>query len=148
MSNPVLALYQHEWLCLQNQSDSYEKYSLQIKLLNVSLTVLLWFGLQASLWTLLTIVILWGQDAIWKTFQARINQRLLALENAIQQALAEQDNQLLLPMQFNQAWLDSRAGSQGLMAEYLSQGVKPTVAYPHLILVFCCIVLCILGVSG
>lgn len=143
-TDPVL-LYQNEWQTLQNQFDSYEKLSLLIKLLNVTLSCLLWFSLTAGLWTLLIIAILWLQDGIWCTFKERIAQRLLVVEDAINKNINGIYHPETVPFQFNQSWLANRPSSKGLVSEYIHQTLKPTVAYPHLVLIFMCIILCTLG---
>jgi hypothetical protein len=145
-TDPVL-LYQNEWQTLQNQFDSYEKFSLLIKLLNITLSCLLWFSLHAGLWTLLVIAILWLQDGIWCTFQDRISQRLLSVEEAIHKNLSNIYSPDCVPFQFNQSWLVNRPSSKALVGEYINQALRPTVVYPHLVLIFMCIVLCMLGVS-
>ena len=143
MQNDYNALYLQEWTTLQNQFDSYEKFSLLIKLLNISLCSLLLFYWQAGLWAVLVSGILWLQDAIWKTFQDRINQRLLTIEEALKQSLTNEQTEEVLPMQFNQSWTLSRPSVNGLLNEYLAQGLKPTVAYPHLVLIILSLLICI-----
>lgn len=129
---PTQSALQQEWLCLQNQFDSYEKYSLIIKLTNMLLTLgLLAFSLQPYL-ALLCAGVLWLQDAIWKTFQSRIEARLLSVEASLQSA---DETSELVAMQFNQQWQATRPGLVGLVKEYLSQAYKPTVAFPHVILI-------------
>lgn len=123
-----IPLLQSEWTTLQNQYDSYEKCSLLIKLLNVMVTCVLVFFTTSACESLIPIAILWLQDAIWKTFQGRIGERILAVEAAL---TAENDAPA---MQFNRAWLANRKGSIGLIAEYIIHAVKPTVAYPHIVL--------------
>ncbi|KXI30271.1 hypothetical protein [Paraglaciecola hydrolytica] len=135
MQNDSIQLYQQEWTTLQNQFDSYEKFSLVIKLLNISLSSLLLFYWQAGLWTVLVTGMLWLQDAIWKTFQDRINQRLLLIEEALKQALTNNESEEVLPLQFNQSWSLSRSSVTSLFNEYLTQALKPTVAYPHVALI-------------
>jgi hypothetical protein len=120
--------FQHEWITLQTQYDSYEKYSLVIKLFNVVLTCLLLFVFHVGSWTLPIVAIIWLQDGIWKTFQNRIATRLYIVEKAL---TGEQNQQA---MQFNSTWLDSRSGVTALVKEYLGQSCKPTVAYPHAVL--------------
>tara|TARA_R110000868_G_scaffold384781_1_gene652405 strand:- start:333 stop:767 length:435 start_codon:yes stop_codon:yes gene_type:complete len=138
-----IQLYQQEWTTLQNQFDSYEKFSLLIKLLNISLCSLLLFYWQAELWTVLVCAILWMQDAIWKTFQERINQRLLTIEEALKQALTNNESEDVLPFQFNQSWVLNRPATSSLVHEYISQALKPTVAYPHVLLLLLSVMLCI-----
>ena len=120
---------QQEWLCLQTQYDSYEKYSLLIKLTNIVLSSMLIVFFQGHVALLLSVTtILWLQDSIWKTFQSRIDQRLLQLEAAIA------DSEPCTAMQFNRNWLATRPGAVGLIVEYLKQACKPTVAFPHAVL--------------
>lgn len=144
MQLDAISLYQHEWMTLQNQSDSYEKFSLLIKLLNVSLACILWFSLHVGIFSLFFIGILWLQDAIWKTYQDRINQRILFIEDAIHKSLNNIYSPDCVPLQFNQSWLANRS-TKRLIAEYVSQSIKPTVAYPHLGLLFMGIALRFLG---
>ena len=138
-----IPLYQQEWTTLQNQFDSYEKFSLLIKLLNISLCSLMLFYWQAGLWTVLVGAILWLQDAIWKTFQGRINLRLLAIEEALKQVLTNNETEEVLPLQFNQSWILNRSAASSLVNEYLTQALKPTVAYPHILLILLSLLLCI-----
>ena len=83
MSNALQSSLHQEWLCLQNQYDSYEKFSLIIKLVSVVLTSLMLFVAHIGVWAIPLVCILWLQDGIWKTFQNRIGERLFVLEKAI-----------------------------------------------------------------
>ncbi len=123
--------YQTEWSVLQNQFDSYEKFSLIIKLTNVIVTLLLLFALHAGLWAVMFAVLLWLQDGIWKTWQSRINRRLLEVENALNSELPDVTG----PLQFNQSWLAARPGVAAMVKEYGRSALAPTVAYPHVLLV-------------
>ncbi len=117
-----------EWTSLQYQFDAYEKYSLIIKLVSVCLVALAAIAPFGVYVILLLNFILWGQDAIWKTFQGRIFTRLLTIEKAFAQ-------QQSMPIAFNLAWLDSKPGSLGLVKEYAANAFKPTVLFPHVFLV-------------
>lgn len=139
MQTDDFTLHQHEWMTLQNQSDSYEKFSLLIKLLNVVLACLLLFSLDVGMWTLFIVAIMWLQDGIWKTYQERINQRILAIEAALLTNEADIKHEAFIPMQFNRTWLANRQSAKGLVAEYITTALKPTVAYPHILLIFLCI---------
>lgn len=121
--------YATEWCVLQNQYDSYEKHSLYIKL--ISVVVLLSSTLsQVSDWAIvLLLLVLWLQDSIWKTFQSRIEPRLLSIEHSIAEKRDEP------AFQFNRDYQNTRGGSLGLIVEYLRQSVRPTVAFPHVILI-------------
>jgi len=123
-----------EWSLLQNQFDSYEKHSLLIKLFSVGILAPAYFTDHLSTFILCLLLILWLQDAIWKTFQSRIDVRLLQLEAY----LSNEDN-LENPagkaFQFNSLYLQNRPSSVGLIKEYLSQALRPTIAFPHLLLI-------------
>jgi hypothetical protein len=136
MSDKQLPILQCEWVTLQNQFDSYEKCSLFIKLFSILISCILVFALKAGVWSLLVVAILWLQDAIWKTFQNRIGQRLEVVEQAIQDNPHHVQECLLHSgMQFNLAWNQSRPKAIGLISEYIKQSLKPTVAYPHVLLI-------------
>ncbi len=123
-----------EWLALQKQSDDFDKYSLLIKLFNV-VVVILAFGYSLhSMLTLAIIVIVWMQDAIWKTFQSRTEQRIILLEKDIAEVKSGQEGQSILPFQLNQQFAENRPSTVGLIKEYLKQSLRPTVAYPHILL--------------
>ena len=70
----------NEWSLLQNQFDSYEKFSLLIKLFSVGVFIIASLSEQLNFIILILLFILWLQDAIWKTFQSRIENRLLQIE--------------------------------------------------------------------
>ena len=123
-----------EWAVLQNQCDSYEKFSLLIKLLAIALLSITVVSGSESLLMPALLLVLWLQDAIWKTFQGRIEARLLQLESC----LADREAPTSLnqkPYQYNTQFAENRPGTLGLIAEYLQQALRPTVAYPHLVLV-------------
>lgn len=135
MSDKQLSILQSEWSTLQNQFDSYEKYSLVIKLFDVLICCILIFVLHAGLWALLIVTILWIQDGIWKTFQNRIGQRLDVIEQSIQDNLHHvSDHASQMGMQFNLTWKQSKPRAIALVTEYIKQALKPTVAYPHVVL--------------
>jgi hypothetical protein len=143
MSDTQLPLLQNEWITLQTQFDSYEKCSLGIKLFSVFSFCILTYALNAGLASLWVVAILWLQDGIWKTFQHRIGQRLEVVEQAIQDystTSKSQEHGAKLGMQFNLAWRQSRPSAIGLVIEYLKQSLKPTVAYPYVVLIILIIV--------
>lgn len=118
-----------EWQVLQNQFDSYEKFSLVIKLFAIGLFALSIITNSAVILFTTAFAVLWLQDAIWKTFQARIEHRILALESAV--ATSAQ----IVPFQFNRDFAARRPGTMGLVLEYCKAAIKPTVAFPHLVIV-------------
>ena len=121
-----------EWSLLQNQFDSYEKYSLLIKLVGVLVLCATVLVDRPGLSVAGILVVLWMQDGIWKTYQARIESRLLELESVLA------DEPYSAPQggfyQFNTAFLDNRQRGFALLLEYLLQAVRPTVAFTHVAL--------------
>ncbi|MDU0353579.1 hypothetical protein RS130_06225 [Paraglaciecola aquimarina] len=142
MADGQLSTLQQEWITLQSQFDQYEKYSLLIKLCNILITCYLLFALKLALWPLFICAVIWLQDGIWKTFQARTGDRLLLVEEAVSQLQgADNSSQPILGMQFNSAWESNRSGAIGLIMEYVKQSLKPTVAYPHVLLLILCLIM-------
>lgn len=121
--------FQTEWCLLQNQFDSYEKHSLYIKLLSVIILLMVEIFSSASIVILVILLTLWVQDAIWKTFQSRIESRLLQIEKFI----AEGSHQAVC--QFNSEFMKVRLTGLSLMKEYARQAIRPTVAFPHIVLI-------------
>jgi len=123
-----------EWSLLQNQFDSYEKHSLLIKLSSIGVLATAYFTDHLSVFILCLLLILWLQDAIWKTFQSRIDVRLLQVEAY----LTHEDNLENTngkAFQFNSLYLKNRPNIIGLIKEYLGQALRPTIAFPHLLLI-------------
>jgi len=129
MAHPELA---NEWQLLQNQFDSYEKHSLYIKLLTITLFFIAFCIERTGIVLVTVMLVLWLQDAIWKTFQARIEQRLLALET---QLTSDQQTSVTTAYCYNLSYLESRPSAVGLIKEYLKQALRPTVAFPYIILI-------------
>ncbi|MGK0310223.1 MAG: hypothetical protein ACJAYS_001065 [Lentimonas sp.] len=130
--------FKTEWCLLQNQFDSYEKHSLYIKLL--SITVLLMAGMSdgVSIFVVLLLMVLWLQDAIWKTFQSRIEIRLLQIEKYISE---ESETSVF---QFNSEFHKVRLGGLSLVNEYIRQSIRPTVAFPYVVLILISLAQCVL----
>ncbi|WP_028468329.1 hypothetical protein [Neptunomonas japonica] len=123
----------NEWNTLQNQSDSYEKHSLYIKLLAIAITASAALLIaQTNLYIVIILAILWLQDAIWKTFQARISERLIKIETALRDTSSLHN---VPPCQLNSEWLAKRSGFVGLIKEYLCQAARPTIAFPYILLI-------------
>ena len=117
-----------EWQTLQNQFDSYEKYSLLIKLVAIFTTAFA-LGFEFNLLVpVLMVGVFWLQDGIWKTFQGRFETRLLIVEAA----LAANHNET--GCQFNQQYQQIANSGAGLIKEYLNQCLRPTVMYPYVVL--------------
>ena len=122
-----------EWSILQTQYDSYEKCSLLIKLFAVAVLAAATFVDQRSPIPLALLLVLWLQDAIWKTFQSRIEVRLLELETHLASSETPSAHDARA-FQYNRQFADNRPGIAGLLQDYLRQALRPTVAYPHLVL--------------
>ena len=120
----------NEWSLLQNQRDSYEKYSLVIKLVAIVLlgtSLLVRPGNESAIAAVISV--LWLQDAIWKTFQHRIEARLLQIEGYLAASQAGSDSEGVA-YQLNTAFLAQRQRG-GVLKEYLTQALRPTVAFPY-----------------
>ena len=83
--------------------------------------------------TLSLLLVLWLQDAIWKTYQSRIEVRLLKIETKSAENQKDEIDQGAF--QFNRDFEQSRPSTKGLIVEYGKQALRPTIAYPHVVLV-------------
>ncbi len=123
-SNPL----NEEWQILHQDYERYDRYSLLIKLTAI-LSSLIVIGLTIHLWVaLIFILVLWLQEGIWRTVQARTSERLLALEQLI-----KRDEQKAA-LQFYSDWEATQHGTSGLIKEYMRNALRPTVAYPYIVL--------------
>ena len=121
--------YEAEWCLLQNQFESYEKHSLYIKLGSILVLFLALSFSTGALPTCFILGVLWIQDAILKTFQSRITPRLLRIEkNILETAQAS-------PFQFNTDYQLAETKGLSKIQEYAKQAARPTVAFPHLVLI-------------
>lgn len=119
-----------EWTTLQNQHEAYERSALLIKLLAVVLVAAgFWFP-SPPLVAALLILVLWAQEAILKTWQARLAERLVVIEAA----LGGQTSVETLPFQLHTQWQAQRPSSVGLLLEYAKSALRPTVAFPYAVL--------------
>lgn len=128
----------HEWVTLQNNHQQYERGALIVKLVAIVMFAIgtTWphgSTLQGSaLFGLLCFVscMLWAQEAILRTSQARLGERLLRIEALVRNA--DEDGAGHCALQLHSEWQASRAGSFGLLGEYAHSAIRPTVAFPHL----------------
>lgn len=120
-----------EWTALHRDCELQERSALWIKLGAVALSVVAVALSFDALLTVLLLALLWLQEAIVRTGQARLATRLLRIETLLRapQPLAGQGCQLY------SEWAASRPGSFGLLAEYAVHSVRPTVAFPYVPLV-------------
>ncbi|MCY4745025.1 hypothetical protein NYO99_08590 [Pelomonas sp. UHG3] len=110
----------HEWLALQGQHERYEALALGVKLVAFAACALV---AQPALAVPL-LALLWLQEAVLKTFQSRLGERLLAVERGLTAGDA-------VAMQLHSDWLASRPRGAGLVAAYLKSALRPTVALPY-----------------
>ncbi len=141
MSHPT-ALNQ-EWIALQNNYEQYEWMGLAVKLFSVALA-LLGLTLQLSLLVVMVLLILvWLQEGILRTFQNRLGLRLLHVESLMRVPSGDAvpldtvgsrgvDN---LPFQLHSQWQTQRSRGLKLIREYASNALRPTVAFPHGVIV-------------
>lgn len=121
-------LLAQEWQTLQNNHEQYEKHALLIKLTCLVLTTA---GMATSVplfWMTITVLLCWGQEAIFKTWQSRLADRLMVVESLVKVPAPQPS----LPMQLHTGWLASRPGTTAMVSAYVSHAAKPTVAFPYL----------------
>lgn len=136
----VNEMLSQEWTSLQNGHEQYEKGGLLIKLTGIALTAAgMALGLKTAVIVALLLV-LWGQEGIFRTFQSRMGKRLLRVEELIVRVGAADEGVPLsananIPFQLHSEWRAGREGVMGLLAEYATSACKPTVAYPYVVLI-------------
>lgn len=121
-----------EWTTLQNNHERYETGALLIKLAGVAAWVagVAW-GLNDKLVGVMLLV-LWAQEGIFRTFQARLGERILRVEALIGTNGADQAEGAAF--QLHSEWLAARPGFAGLLLEYGKSALRPTVAFPYAVL--------------
>ena len=118
----------HEWIALQTSHERYETGGLMIKLASVALTVA-GFALHLNSKLMLALVaILWLQEGIYRTFQSRLGQRILRVEQLVKGGVPD------MAFQLHSEWLSGRPGALALIAEYARSACRPTVAFPYAVL--------------
>ena len=119
----------HEWAILQNNHEQYERSSLLIKLAAIALFLAcLALSLDVVIAMLLLIVV-WVQEAIFRTSQSRLGARIVRIEQLIREGRADAPG-----YQLHSEWLATRPGTIGLLAEYGSNLLRPTIAFPYAVL--------------
>ena len=128
---PDTSAFGHEWATLQNNHEHYEKSCLLVKLSGIAVFIAcLALSLDLVVTTLL-MLIMWLQEAILRTSQSRLGDRILRIEQ-----LLEQGGALAAPAyRLHSEWLAARPGFAGLLAEYGRNMLRPTVAFPYVVLV-------------
>ncbi|MCJ8320200.1 MAG: hypothetical protein MJK12_11250 [Colwellia sp.] len=125
--------WQQEWQVLHNDHENYERFSLIIKLLAITVCCInLIFNLPLTI-SVLLLLTLWLQDAIWKTFQARLSVRLLLIEQNLDISPSENSNNGAF--QLYTTWQAQRLKSKDLVLEYIANALRPTIMFPYAILI-------------
>jgi len=127
-----------EWITLQNNFEQYEKAGLLIKLFAIALCAL---GFALALHEVVIsalLLVLWLQEGIFRTYQARLGERILRLEQGLKTGET-------VEYQLHSEWLASRPGMFGLLAEYGASALRPTVAFPYAALLVLIVVLVVLA---
>ena len=120
----------HEWATLQNNYEQYEKSSLLIKLAGIALFVsCLALALHVAM-AVAVMLVLWVQEGIFRTYQSRVGDRILRVEQLLKQA----SPQVAYACQLHTEWQAARPGFGGLLAEYAKSMLRPTVAFPYAVL--------------
>lgn len=125
----TLLRFDQEWMSLQDQYEHYERSSLLIKLCCVVLFAL---GLMFPMNVLLAaafVLIFWLQEGIFRTFQARLGERLLQVEACLRDAA-----KIGFAYQLHTEWLKNRPSVFCLILEYARHAARPTVAFPYVAL--------------
>ena len=136
MNHAITApLLGQEWVALQDNFVQYERAALTVKLLAVGLTAL---GLLMNLegdWLCGLLAVLWLQEGIWRTSQARVGQRILNVEALLATPADALQSINAAPFQLHTEWLATRASGFGLLREYAANALRPTVAFPYAVLI-------------
>ncbi|MCM2679052.1 hypothetical protein [Echinimonas agarilytica] len=111
-----------EWQTLQQQFHDYERMSLVLKI--VSGATSFYFAQTNVINAVAFALFFWGLDAIWKTFQLRIGDRLMVLESGECSG-----------MNLHTHWQRNRPGAIGLLQGYAISALRPTIMMPHALLV-------------
>ena len=130
MIHATMDALQREWEILHGDHERYERLALGIKLTAVVLSLAcLALGVDA-IPAMLFMLVLWLQEGIWKTFQARTGARILSIEKLMQTPNRDEG----AAFQLYTTWETSKRGAVDLIQEYFSNALRPTVAYPYAVL--------------
>ncbi|MBL8428496.1 MAG: hypothetical protein JNJ95_01215 [Dechloromonas sp.] len=116
-----------EWQTLQENHERHEQNALLIKVSCLALSIAGLAGGLALSWIAFTILLCWIQEGIFKTYQARLSDRLLKIESLLGQTEPTEP-----PMQLHAEWASSRPGGGALITGYITSALRPTVAFPYL----------------
>jgi len=133
MNNKDNNIWQQEWQILHNDHEYYERFSLFIKLLAVTvccITLIFNFPFIISSLLLLT---LWLQEAIWKTFQSRLTTRLLLIEEHNKNPLPNTSKNGAFELY--STWQTQDSSAKDIILEYIANALRPTIMFPYVILI-------------
>jgi hypothetical protein len=119
-----------EWQTLHNQYHDYDKLSQWIKLSATVLFVITYLMQGHWVITIGLALLLWLQEAMLKTFQSRIESRLLVVEQMVESG----SDELSSPLQLHSQFSKRRPSLSGLIKDNLKQSLRPTVAIFYLTL--------------
>lgn len=114
---------QQEWTTLQNNIERYEHSALWLKLAAMAVQLIP----LALPWQISLLLLLWLQEGIFRTSQARLGERIVLIE----QSLAAGEIDSGKACQLHSQWLAQRPGTLGLLLEYARSALRPTVAFPY-----------------
>lgn len=123
------AALSHEWSTLQNNYEQMERNALLVKLAAV---VLCMGGYALGVpYELIggTALLLWVQESLCRTSQARLGERIVRVEALVKNAASASS-----ACQLHSDWLASRKGGLGLLGEYAAHALRPSVAFPYAVL--------------
>ncbi len=129
VSKPLLL---KQWQTLHNSHENYEQYALIIKLLAVAISIAVIALSLTMLFAVFLLSILWLQEGIWKTYQYRIANAIITIEDQMTDKYSEHTNKVEQPYLLYKKWQLNRGTNKQLVKEYLTNSVKPTVIYPYL----------------
>ncbi|GAC1428631.1 MAG: hypothetical protein NVSMB6_28360 [Burkholderiaceae bacterium] len=119
-----------EWQTLQQSHARVEHSVLWIKLAAVALCFISLAVVVDLLLVGVLIAILWLQEAIMRTSQARLGKRLLHLESLyVSDPMTPR-----AAFQLHTTWRASRGHGMALLAEYAASALRPTIAFPYVLL--------------
>ncbi len=119
-----------EWQILQQEHAQHERNALLIKLVAIGIAFIALAVVVDLLLVGVLIATLWLQEAMIRTTQARLGDRLLQLETLHRQVPV----QISEAFQLHSAWKATRPAVGKLMGEYLINAIRPTVAIPYAVL--------------
>lgn len=141
MTHQELSPLGREWITLQDNHEQYEKGCLLIKLFAIALCAVgFMFALHEVVMVLLLLVV-WLQEGIFRTSQARLGARIMRVEHALNNADSDDGSGAIVAFQLHSEWHAARPGGLGLLYEYVSNALRPTVAFPYVALLLLIVLL-------